>query len=209
MTNDELKALIRDIPDFPQPGILFRDITPVIADARGFAEVVDRIAEPWLGKIDMIVGIESRGFIIGAPVAYRLGVGLTIARKPGKLPFRTITESYELEYGSASLHMHDDSLAGKSRVLIVDDLLATGGTALATIALVKRLGGNVAGLRLHDRTGGSGRTAAARTDRKSRADRLRLRYIEFGWPPVPVRQLGMRPMWRPSWQAARLISQVK
>jgi adenine phosphoribosyltransferase len=135
MTNDELKALIRNIPDFPQPGILFRDITPVIADARAFAAVVDRIAEPWLGKIDMI----------GAPVAYRLGVGLTIARKPGKLPFRTITESYQLEYGSASLHMHDDSLEGKSRVLIVDDLLATGGTALATIALVKRLGGNVVG----------------------------------------------------------------
>jgi adenine phosphoribosyltransferase len=145
MTNDELKASIRNIPDFPQPGILFRDITPVIADARAFAEVVDRIAEPWLGKIDMIVGIESRGFIIGAPVAYRLGVGLTIARKPGKLPFRIITESYQLEYGSASLHMHDDSLEGKSRVLIVDDLLATGGTALATIALVKRLGGNVIG----------------------------------------------------------------
>lgn len=145
MTNDELKALIRDIPDFPQPGILFYDITPVIADAQALADVVDRIAEPWLGKIDMIVGIESRGFIIGAPVAYRLGVGLTIARKPGKLPFRTITESYELEYGSASLHMHDDSLEGKSRVLIVDDLLATGGTASATIALVKRLGGNVVG----------------------------------------------------------------
>jgi adenine phosphoribosyltransferase len=145
MTKDELKALIRDIPDFPQPGILFYDITPVIADARALADVVDQIAEPWLGKIDMIVGIESRGFIIGAPVAYRLGVGLTIARKPGKLPFRTITESYELEYGSASLHMHDDSLEGKSRVLIVDDLLATGGTAAATIALVKRLGGNVVG----------------------------------------------------------------
>ncbi|HEX4209218.1 MAG TPA: adenine phosphoribosyltransferase [Candidatus Binataceae bacterium] len=145
MTNDELKELIRNIPDFPQPGILFRDITPVVADARAFASVVDRIAEPWLGKIDMIVGIESRGFIIGAPVAYRLGVGLTIARKPGKLPFRTITESYELEYGSTSLNMHDDSLEGKSRVLIVDDLLATGGTAVATIALVKRLGGNVVG----------------------------------------------------------------
>ena len=145
MTNDELKELIRNIPDFPQPGILFRDITPVIADPRAFASVVDQIAEPWLGKIDMIVGIESRGFIIGAPVAYRLGVGLTIARKPGKLPFRTITESYQLEYGSASLHMHDDTLEGKSRVLIVDDLLATGGTALATIALVKRLGGNVVG----------------------------------------------------------------
>lgn len=145
MTNDELKALIREISDFPQPGILFRDITPVIADARAFAAVVDRMAEPWLGKIDMIVGIESRGFIIGAPVAYRLGVGLTIARKPGKLPFRTITESYQLEYGSASLHMHDDSLEGKSRVLIVDDLLATGGTALATAGLVRRLGGNVVG----------------------------------------------------------------
>jgi adenine phosphoribosyltransferase len=145
MANEELKELIRNIPDFPQPGILFRDITPVIADAQAFATVVDRIAEPWLGKIDMIVGIESRGFIIGAPVAYRLGVGLTIARKPGKLPFRTITENYELEYGSTSLNMHDDSLEGKSRVLVVDDLLATGGTALATIALVKRLGGNVVG----------------------------------------------------------------
>lgn len=145
MTNDEVKELIRNIPDFPQPGILFRDITPVIADPRAFASVVDQIAEPWLGKIDMIVGIESRGFIIGAPVAYRLGVGLTIARKPGKLPFRTITESYQLEYGSTSLHMHEDTLEGKSRVLIVDDLLATGGTALATIALVKRLGGNVVG----------------------------------------------------------------
>lgn len=145
MTNVELKELIRDIPDFPQPGILFRDITPVIADARAFASVVDRIAEPWLGKVDMIVGIESRGFIIGAPVAYRLGVGLAIARKPGKLPFRTVTESYDLEYGSTSLFMHDDPLEGKSRVLVVDDLLATGGTALATVALVRRLGGEVAG----------------------------------------------------------------
>ncbi|HUN57325.1 MAG TPA: adenine phosphoribosyltransferase [Candidatus Binataceae bacterium] len=145
MTNDELKELIRNIPDFPQPGILFYDITPVIADSRALAAVVDQIAEPWLGKVDMIVGIESRGFIIGAPVAYRLGVGLTIARKPGKLPFRTITESYDLEYGSASLNMHDDSLEGKSRVLIVDDLLATGGTARATVGLVKRLGGNVVG----------------------------------------------------------------
>jgi adenine phosphoribosyltransferase len=145
MTNEELKELIRDIPDFPQPGILFRDITPVIADARAFASVVDQIAEPWLGKVDMIVGIESRGFIIGAPVAYRLGVGLAIARKPGKLPFRTVTESYDLEYGSTSLFMHDDPLEGRSRVLVVDDLLATGGTALATVALVRRLGGDVAG----------------------------------------------------------------
>src|SRR5271163_5161720 len=133
MTNDELKELIRNIPDFPQPGILFRDITPVIADPRALAAVVDQIAEPWLGKIDMIVGIESRGFIIGAPVAYRLGVGLTIARKPGKLPFHTIEQSYDLEYGSASLQMHQDSIADKGRVLIVDDLLATGGTAAAAV----------------------------------------------------------------------------
>jgi len=145
MTADELRNLIRDVPDFPQPGILFRDITPLIADARGLAAIVDQIAEPWLGKIDQVLGIESRGFIIGAPVAYRLGVGLTIARKPGKLPFRTIAENYELEYGSAALQIHEDSLEGRSRVLIVDDLLATGGTALAAIRLAQKLGGQVAG----------------------------------------------------------------
>jgi len=145
MTVDELKKLIRDIPDFPKPGIVFRDITPLIADARGLAAIVDQIAEPWLGKVDQVLGIESRGFIIGAPVAYRLGVGLTIARKPGKLPFRTIDESYELEYGSAALQMHEDALAGRKRILIVDDLLATGGTALAAIRLVQKLGGEVVG----------------------------------------------------------------
>jgi adenine phosphoribosyltransferase len=145
MTADELKKLIRDIPDFPQPGILFRDITPLIADARGLAAIVDQIAEPWLGKIDQVLGIESRGFIIGAPVAYRLGVGLTIARKPGKLPHRTIAESYELEYGSATLQVHEDGLEGRSRVLIVDDLLATGGTAVAAVRLAQKLGGQVAG----------------------------------------------------------------
>jgi len=141
----ELKKLIRDIPDFPQPGILFRDITPLISDAHGLAAVVDQIAEPWLGKVDRVLGIESRGFIVGAPVAYRLGVGLTIARKPGKLPYDTVAEDYELEYGSASLQMHADSLEPASRVLIVDDLLATGGTALAAVRLVHRLGGEVIG----------------------------------------------------------------
>lgn len=141
----ELKKLIRDIPDFPQPGILFRDITPLISDAHGLAAVVDQIAEPWLGKVDRVLGIESRGFIVGAPVAYRLGVGLTIARKPGKLPFRTVVENYELEYGTASLQMHEDSFSPASRVLVVDDLLATGGTALAAVRLVHRLGGEVAG----------------------------------------------------------------
>jgi adenine phosphoribosyltransferase len=145
MTAEEIKQLIRDIPDFPKPGILFRDITPLIADARGLAAVVDQIAEPWLGRIDQVLGIESRGFIVGAPVAYRLGVGLTIARKPGKLPFRTIVENYELEYGMAALHMHEDGLREHSRTLIVDDLLATGGTALAAIRLVQKLGGEVAG----------------------------------------------------------------
>jgi len=145
MTADEIKKLIRDIPDFPKPGILFRDITPLIGDARGLAAVVDQIAEPWLGKIDQVLGIESRGFIIGAPVAYRLGVGLSIARKPGKLPFRTVDESYELEYGTATLQVHEDGLGGRSRVLVVDDLLATGGTALAAMSLVRKLGGEVQG----------------------------------------------------------------
>jgi adenine phosphoribosyltransferase len=145
MTALEMKKLIRDIPDFPQPGILFRDITPLISDAHGLAAVVDQVAEPWLGKVDQVVGIESRGFIVGAPVAYRLGVGLTIARKPGKLPYLTIAENYELEYGSAALQVHQDGLGGRMRVLIVDDLLATGGTALAAVRLVSKLGGQVTG----------------------------------------------------------------
>ena len=145
MTAEEIKKIIRDIPDFPQPGILFRDITPLISDAHGLAAIVDQVAEPWLGKVDQVLGIESRGFIIGAPVAYRLGVGLTIARKPGKLPYATIAETYELEYGTAALHVHQDGLSGRSRILIVDDLLATGGTALAAVRLVQKLGGEVPG----------------------------------------------------------------
>ncbi|HUA33869.1 MAG TPA: adenine phosphoribosyltransferase [Candidatus Binataceae bacterium] len=143
MSTDDLRKLIRDVPDFPKAGILFRDITPLLSDPRGFAEVVDRLAEPFLGKVDAVLGIESRGFIIGAPVAYRLGVGLTIARKPGKLPFRTVDESYELEYGTASLQMHEDAIKHGTRILIVDDLLATGGTARAAIRLANRLGGEV------------------------------------------------------------------
>ena len=145
MSAAELKKLIRDIPDFPQPGILFRDITPLLSNAQGLASVVDQMAEPWLGQVDRVLGIESRGFIIGAPVAYRLGVGLTIARKPGKLPSETVTIDYELEYGTASLHMHVDSFAPSTRVLIVDDLLATGGTALAATSLVHKVGGTVVG----------------------------------------------------------------
>ncbi len=131
MTSDEIKKLIRDIPDFPKPGILFRDITPLIGEARGLAAIVDQVAEPWLGKVDMVLGIESRGFIFGAPV--------------GKLPFHVVDESYDLEYGSAALEMHQDSLTGKSRVLVVDDLLATGGTALAAIRLAHKVGSEVVG----------------------------------------------------------------
>ncbi|HYA34025.1 MAG TPA: adenine phosphoribosyltransferase [Candidatus Binataceae bacterium] len=145
MTPTELKKLVRDIPDFPKPGIVFRDITPLIGNARGLAAVVDNLAEPFLGAVDIVLGIESRGFIIGAPIAYRLGVGLAIARKPGKLPSITIEETYALEYGHAELQMHQDGIASQARVLIVDDLLATGGTAEAAVKLVRRLGGNVLG----------------------------------------------------------------
>jgi adenine phosphoribosyltransferase len=139
MELNELRTLVRDVPDFPKPGILFRDITPLIGHARAFAALVDMMAEPFLGKVDTVLGIESRGFIIGAPVAYRLGVGLTIARKPGKLPFHTIGETYDLEYGSAGLEIHEDGMVRGARVLIVDDLLATGGTAAATINLAQKL----------------------------------------------------------------------
>jgi adenine phosphoribosyltransferase len=144
MTAEEIRKLIRDVPDFPKPGIMFRDITPLIGNARGFA-VVDQMAEPYLGAVDVVLGIESRGFIVGAPLAYRLGVGLSIARKPGKLPFHTIDQAYDLEYGSASLQIHRDAVPNQARVLIADDLLATGGTAEAAIRLVRKLGGNVIG----------------------------------------------------------------
>jgi adenine phosphoribosyltransferase len=145
MTIEELKKLVRDIPDFPKPGVIFRDITPLLRNARGFAQVIDLMAERYLGSADVVLGIESRGFIVGAPVAYRLGVGFTIARKPGKLPYDTIDESYDLEYGSASLQMHRDGITSGSRVLIVDDLLATGGTAAASIKLAEKMGGRVIG----------------------------------------------------------------
>src|SRR5262249_23162840 len=112
---------------------------------RGFAAMVDHIAEQYLGAADIVLGIESRGFIVGAPVAYRLGVGLTIARKPGKLPFHTVDQTYNLEYGSAALQMHQDGIVRGARVLIVDDLLATGGTAEAAVRLVRMVGGDVVG----------------------------------------------------------------
>ena len=141
-----ITRLIRDVPDFPKPGILFKDVTPLIGDGAAFRLVTDLLAErvtkPQLP--DLIVGIESRGFIFGAALAERLGVGFVPVRKPGKLPYRTTRETYALEYGSDTLEMHEDAVNGR-RCLIVDDLLATGGTAAATARLVERQGGSVTG----------------------------------------------------------------
>jgi adenine phosphoribosyltransferase len=139
----DLKQLIRDIPDFPKPGIIFRDITPLLADAEAFRAVIDAIAEQYRGCVDMVLGIESRGFIIGAPLAYALGAGLAVVRKPGKLPSLTFAAQYSLEYGHDSLEIHRDAFGHPCRVLIADDLLATGGTARAAVELVERLGGEV------------------------------------------------------------------
>ncbi|HTK29628.1 MAG TPA: adenine phosphoribosyltransferase [Vicinamibacterales bacterium] len=144
---DQLKAQIRHVPDFPKPGILFYDITTLIRDASGFRAAVDAVAAPFTGQgIDVVVGIESRGFIFGAAVADRIGAGFAPVRKPGKLPAKTVRASYSLEYGTDALEIHDDAFRRGERVLIVDDLLATGGTARATADLVKQLGGDLRGL---------------------------------------------------------------
>ena len=144
---DALKARIRHVPDFPKPGILFYDITTLLRDAEGFRAAVDAIAAPYRGQaIDLVVGVESRGFILGAAVADRLGVGFVPVRKPGKLPSKTIRATYSLEYGTDSLEIHSDAVERGQRVLIVDDLLATGGTARATADLVRQLGGTVLGI---------------------------------------------------------------
>ena len=139
-----LKRYIREIPDWPKPGILFYDITTLLGDRVGFRAAVDSLAVPFenLG-IDIVVGIESRGFIFGSAVADRLGAGFAPVRKPGKLPSTTVRATYDLEYGSDALEIHDDAVKKGQRVLIVDDLLATGGTACATADLVRRLGGEV------------------------------------------------------------------
>ena len=147
MTTDELKARIRHVPDFPKAGILFYDITTLLQDAVGFRGAIDAMATPFDGhRIDVVVGIESRGFIFGAAVADRLRAGFAPVRKPGKLPSATLRASYDLEYGSDALEIHADAVTKGQRVLIVDDLLATGGTASATVDLVKRLGGDVQAL---------------------------------------------------------------
>ena len=144
---DALKELIRHVPDFPKPGILFYDITTLLRDGAGFKQAVACLVEPYRQTtIDIVVGIESRGFILGAAVADRLGVGFVPVRKPGKLPWQTVKASYDLEYGTDALEMHHDAIGTGARVLIVDDLLATGGTAAATVELVKRSGGAVVGL---------------------------------------------------------------
>ncbi|MEY4948020.1 MAG: hypothetical protein RL698_231 [Pseudomonadota bacterium] len=139
----DLKSLVREIPDFPKPGILFRDITPLLGNGPGLSEAVRQLAEPFRGKVDVVVGVESRGFILGAPVAVHLGTGFALIRKPGKLPAAKIAASYELEYGTDTVEMHTDALSVGTRALVVDDLLATGGTASAAIDLVRRLGAEV------------------------------------------------------------------
>lgn len=139
--------LVRDVPDFPTPGIVFRDITPVLADPEAFSTVTNAIADHFAPmSVDLVVGVEARGFILAAPVALKLGAGFVPARKPGKLPWRVKARSYGLEYGTATLEMHGDAISPGDSVLIVDDVLATGGTAAAAAALVEELGGTVAGL---------------------------------------------------------------
>jgi adenine phosphoribosyltransferase len=145
----EIVARIRDVPDYPTPGVVFKDITPLLADGPAFAAVVEAIAAPHRpqgAQVDLVVGIEARGFMFAAPVAVALGVGFVPIRKVGKLPFATVGAAYELEYGTAEVEMHADAIRPGQRVLLVDDVLATGGTAAAAAGLVQRLGGELAGL---------------------------------------------------------------
>jgi adenine phosphoribosyltransferase len=144
---DQLKKLIREVPDFPKKGILFYDITTLLKDKTGFAQLIDLFSEHYIGKqIDLILGMEARGFIFGPALAYRLNAGFVPVRKPGKLPAATVKVEYDLEYGSNCLEVHEDAIEKGQRVLIVDDLLATGGTAAATAQLAKSLGADIAGL---------------------------------------------------------------
>ena len=147
MSAESLRAQIREVPDFPKPSILFYDITTLIATPDGFREAIELMTEPFLGDdVDIVVGMESRGFIFSAPMAVHLDAGFVPVRKLGKLPAETISIEYELEYGTNTLEVHRDAIRPKQRVLIVDDLLATGGTVLGTIDLVKQLKGDIVGL---------------------------------------------------------------
>lgn len=145
--NTHLKQFIRDIPDFPVEGIMFRDITTLLANPDGFRDAIDGLLAPYTDeRIDKVVVIESRGFIFGTPMAYQLGAGVVPVRKPGKLPSETLTEEYSLEYGTNTLEIHTDAIEKGERVIIVDDLLATGGTVEATIRLVEKIGGEIVGI---------------------------------------------------------------
>ncbi len=147
MNSSQLKSLIREIPDFPKPGILFYDITTLLKDKLGYATLIDQLSEHYVGKdIDLVLGMEARGFIFAPALAYRLNAGFVPVRKPGKLPAETAKVSYDLEYGSNTLEIHKDAIQKGQRVIIIDDLLATGGTAEATVKLAKSLGAEVAGL---------------------------------------------------------------
>jgi adenine phosphoribosyltransferase len=147
MSAEDLRAKIREIPDFPKPGILFYDITTLLKDGKSFKRAIDQMLQPYKKeKIDIVVGMESRGFIFSAPMAYQLDAGLVPVRKLGKLPAETITVEYALEYGSNTLEIHRDAIRSGQKVLIVDDLLATGGTVRGTIELIERLKGEVVGL---------------------------------------------------------------
>ena len=139
----ELKQFIRDVPNFPKPGIMFRDITPLLANGPVWRQTVDQLAERYRDRIDVVLGIESRGFLLGAAVAYTLGRGVAVVRKPGKLPSATFNASYALEYGTDTLEIHQDAFAPGSRVLVIDDLLATGGTAEAAALLLQKVGAKI------------------------------------------------------------------
>jgi adenine phosphoribosyltransferase len=144
---DQLKALVRDVPDFPQDGVVFKDITPLLADPVAFSRVIDLIVMHFgRGSVDKVVGIEARGFIIASPVAYHFGAGFVPVRKKDKLPWHTEAAEYTLEYGTATLEIHQDAITPGERVLIVDDVLATGGTARATADIVERIGGKIVGV---------------------------------------------------------------
>jgi len=144
---EKIRTIIRDVPDFPKKGIIFKDITPLLADNAAFAEAVKCIADAYKGRgITKVLGIEARGFILAAPVALALGAGMVPVRKKGKLPYKTVSATYALEYGEDTLQMHEDAIKKGEKVLIVDDVLATGGTAAAVIALAEKLGGKVESL---------------------------------------------------------------
>src|SRR6202522_2382681 len=141
----DLKAAIRNIPDYPKPGIIFRDITTLLGNARSFRRAVDELVQPWAGsKIDKVAGIEARGFILGGAVAHQVSAGFVPIRKKGKLPFKAVSVGYTLEYGTAEIEMHEDALVRNERVILVDDLIATGGTAEAAVKLLKQVGADVA-----------------------------------------------------------------